>query len=323
MPPSPCPLCQKFVLRVLIRKFYYFKGQHFDLVQCKGCHLIRVEPIPTDEIIQGMYDDGYFHEDWISGRCRGTYPEIFAKRLEEYREVMQAIEQKVDPENNVLLEIGSAGGGFLDFAKRRGWTVEGLEISSWGVRHAQEYYGIKAHQGDLIHSDLPERRYQVVFMGDVFEHFSDPAQALQKLNHTLKEGGYLVLLLPMYLSSWCFNFFRLCAPLIRLVKISKECRVLIRLEPKAETFNPPYHIFEYSAKTMGELLEKSGFQPLEIKGVLPIPEFLKRTPERESLPSKAMRNLILLFYKAAKFGAENFNLPLVRARVIARKERKA
>ncbi len=316
-----CPICEQTAFRIFISKFYSFKGTDFDLVRCTHCDLIRVNPIPSDSVIQEMYSDHYFQHDWISGRCEGSYPEIFAKRIDEYEQAMKRLEGRNGAAKGTLLEVGSAGGGFLDFAKKRGWEVEGLEISSWGVEHARDYYGIQVRQGDFVHAELSRDRYQCVFLGDVFEHFSDPLLAMQKLNHCLKIGGYAVLLLPMYLSSWCFWLFRLLASFIKFIGLPRELRITIRMEPKDPAMNPPYHLFEYSPRTLTELFEKYGFEKPDIQGILGVPEFLWHPKEKENIFQCMIRILLLTMFKTIQFSAERFNFPIVRALVIARKVR--
>lgn len=318
---QPCPICGGVVLRTFIPSFYQFKGKNFDLVKCGSCGLCRVDPIPGESEIKEMYGDEYFQENWVSGRCSGSYPEIFAKRIGEYRAVAEAMERETRGPKGTLLEIGCAGGGFLDFAKARGWKVDGLEISAWGVKHSEEHYGIAVRQGDLVRTELPENAYQAVFMGDVFEHFSDPVVSLEKINRSLRDGGLIVCLLPMYLSSWTFGFLRFLCGTMRSFGVSKEFLVLIRLEAKEAAVNPPYHIFEYSPVSIRRLLGKAGFRVLTVKGVLPVPEFLRKPSGIEPLHQRTVRMMTLFLYQAIKFGTEHFNFPLVRALVIARKER--
>lgn len=318
---TSCPLCDRTSFRIFIPRFYHFKGQDFDLVRCEGCDLIRVNPIPADSVIKEMYGDHYFQHDWISGRCEGSYPEVFAKRIGEYEQMMKKIQSRNGMVKGILLEIGSAGGGFLDFAKKWGWEVEGLEISSWGIEHARDYYGIQVEQGDFVHAKLVPDRYQCVFLGDVFEHFSDPRLAIEKLNRSLKVGGCAVLLLPMYLSSWCFRLFRLFASFMKSIGLPREFRITVRMEPKDPAMNPPYHLFEYSPRTLSCLFEKYGFEKPDIQGILGIPEFLWHEKEKENIFQHAIRILLLAMFKAIQFSAEHFNFPIVRALVIAQKVR--
>lgn len=317
-----CPICEIGRYRLLIQKFYHFKGNYFDLSRCESCLLIHVDPIPSNQLIEEMYRDEYFREDWIVGCYDGSYAEIMKKRIrEEFQWVMDRVEKQRGPQKGTLLEVGAAGGGFLDFARKRGWTVEGLEISSWGVRHAMERYNIGLDRGNIVDASFRRNHYDVIFLGDVFEHVPVPMQVLQKLNQSMVTGGHLVMLLPMYVSSWCFRSLLFCAPFFRIIGIPRRLRILLKLEPKDSAGNPPYHIFEYSKKTISLLLGKAGFRPLDIRGTLPVPEFLDRPSEGERFIQKGIRNLIKSAYKMIKFSTERLNFPLVRALVIASKER--
>lgn len=315
-----CPVCGSKARTIWLPSFYCFEGDNFDLSRCDVCRLIYVAPMPSDEIIQRMYGDRYFQEDFISSRYEGSYSDIFNKRRGEFEEVLGNIERYIPAAQRSLFEVGSAGGAFLQCAKMRGWNVSGLEISAWGVKNAKELYGISLTRGNFLHTDLPQSAYPVMFFGDVFEHFVKPLMAIEKINRSLAPGGYVVMLLPMYISSWTFRLFIAIRPLLKKLNLPQNFKVLLKLETKDSSFNPPYHVYEYSRKTVRQLLENNGFRVLAIKGNLPIPESLAHAQDGESLTQSALRQAALFVYKLIKFGTENFNFPLVRSLVIAQKK---
>lgn len=316
----PCPVCGAKNRKTLLSRFYQFEGDAFDLAQCSGCRLIHVDPMPTDEIVRRMYGDRYFQEDFISGRYEGSYSDIFKKRRGEFEEVLGNIEKYVPKAQRSLFEVGSAGGAFLQCAKTRGWNVGGLEISAWGVKNAQDLYGITLTRGNFLHTELPASAYPVMFLGDVFEHFTDPLAGIKKINRSLVLGGFVAMLLPMYISSWTFRLFIALRPLLKKLNLPQNFKVLLKLESKDESFNPPYHVYEYSRKTIRQLLENNGFRLLAVRGNLPIPESLAHAQGKESWTQAVMRNAALWIYKLIKFCTENFNFPLVRSLVIAQKK---
>ncbi|KKT93401.1 MAG: Methyltransferase type 11 [Parcubacteria group bacterium GW2011_GWF2_45_11] len=318
-----CPVCGSEARTTVLSSFYCFEGDHFDLSRCAGCRLIHVAPMPSDEIIQRMYGDRYFQEDFISSRYEGSYSDIFNKRRAEFEEVLGNIERHIPAAHRSLFEVGSAGGAFLQCAKMRGWNVSGLEISAWGVQNAQKLYGISLTRGNFLNTELPERAYPVMFFGDVFEHFVNPLTAIEKINRSLIPGGYVAMLLPMYISSWTFRVFIALRPILKKLNLPQNFKVLLKLETKDSSFNPPYHVYEYSRKTVRRLLENSGFKVLAIKGNLPIPESLAHAQGGESLTRMVLRQAALWVYKMIKFSTENFNFPLVRSLVIAQKIEKS
>ena len=96
--------------------------------------------------------------------------------------------------------------------------------------------------------------------------------------------------------------------------------VLLKLEAKEDELNPPYHIFEYSGRTISGLLERNGFRTVHISGSLPVPEFLERGEKGESGAQRILRLCLLACYQMIRFASENFKFPLVRGLVIAQKK---
>ena len=77
----------------------------------------------------------------------------------------------------------------------------------------------------------------------------------------------------------------------------KPFRILLKVEPVDEKKNPPYHIYEYSRKTISDLLERHGFCVEKIGGTLPIPEFLAGPQDGETTVQKIVRVTLLGIYK--------------------------
>lgn len=313
-----CPACRGKKQDVFFSDFYHFKGVAYSLVKCAQCSLISVDPMPSDEVLGQMYSDEYFQTGFISGRIEGSYEDIYKKRLPEMEDNLFQMEKHIPKEKRTMFEVGAAGGMFLKCAKDRGWKVSGLEFSSWGTKHANETYGIPVIQGNFLHATLPEPQYPVIFLGDVFEHFTDPLFGIQKIHKSLEPEGYVVMLLPMYISSWTFRFFMSLRGLLKDAPLPKSFKTLLKFNADKD-FNPPYHVYEYSKETITELLTRNGFHVLEIRGNLPVPESLSSGPADEATGSKIFRNIALGIYMTLKFFSENFNFPLVRSLVIAKK----
>ncbi len=91
-----------------------------------------------------------------------------------------------------MLEVGAYCGLFLGAAKRRGWTVEGVEPSRWAAGVAGETTGAVVHQGtlDQVRGQLSPP-YDAVVAWDVLEHLNAPFDFLIDANALLKDGGTL------------------------------------------------------------------------------------------------------------------------------------
>ena len=69
-----------------------------------------------------------------------------------------------------VLDVGCGRGFLLDAFRRRGWTVEGTEMSAASSAHAREVLGIPVHVGPLESLDLPAESFDAVTLWHVLEH---------------------------------------------------------------------------------------------------------------------------------------------------------
>ncbi len=94
-----------------------------------------------------------------------------------------------------LLEVGCAVGFFLDEARKRGWRVEGLDVSEYAVRHATDKLGLKARAESFLDYES-ETKFDVVAAFYVIEHFADQERVWNKIASLLKPGGFFLFALP-------------------------------------------------------------------------------------------------------------------------------
>jgi len=253
-------------------RIYAAGGRDYDLVQCRDCGLVFVNPFPDLKTIAGFYDENYFKSDFACGMYEKSYLETENTRVEEYREMLGMIENHRS--SGRLLEIGCAAGSFLFYAQRAGFEVEGVDVSDWAVNAAKAQFGLNVHRGRLAEVDLKPESYDVIFLSDLLEHEPEPNQFLTRIKSLLKRDGLAVIKVPTYVNSfyyrlirklpWSWTLGRLDARLLQALKVSN-----------AGPRFPPYHLYEYSPKTLTRLLEKNGFKILERRSSLIVPEFLE------------------------------------------------
>ena len=95
-----------------------------------------------------------------------------------------------------LLEVGCGHGLLLDEARRRGYDVEGLELSVQAARYARETLGLSVRETALEDAELDHARYDAVLAVDVLEHLDDPVAALERMCALLAPGGALLVVTP-------------------------------------------------------------------------------------------------------------------------------
>lgn len=154
------------------------------VVRCLICGLVYAIPGPSLPAIlhdyETMQDPEYVREE----EGRREQARIVLERLGRYKN------------GGLLLDIGCGPGFLLDEARKKGWEVEGLDLSEWAARQARERFGIEVRQGTLEESTFPERRFDAVVMNDVIEHLADPKAALRRIRRILKNDGVLYLSTP-------------------------------------------------------------------------------------------------------------------------------
>lgn len=307
---QPCIICGSSDYRLYLYRAYKMGDRIFDLIRCSQCGLVRVEPMPSADEVRRLYTSNYFKQDFSCGVRKGTYLESEAMRVGEYRELLKDI-QSYRPSGK-LLEVGCAAGSFLNYARRSGYEVLGVDVSEWAARTAKEQFGLEVRVGRLMEVDLPYRSFDVIFLGDLLEHEPEPLVLLEEVRRLLKPEGIVAVKVPTYVNSFYYRVARTMAVswIIR--------RVNVRLLQAMKLFHqgpvlPPYHLYEYSRQNLVELYNKAGLNEIGHRTSLLVPEFL------DSWNAAAVDRVILLGFLALRWVVVSLNIPAGHVLVFARK----
>ncbi len=98
-----------------------------------------------------------------------------------------------------LLDIGCAGGVFLDEARQRGFEVTGIELNASMALHARSKYGLEVMNARLEEVDFHtwNANFDVIVLLDSLEHIPAPNAAIQKTAQWVKLAGYLFIRGPL------------------------------------------------------------------------------------------------------------------------------
>ncbi|MBU3948476.1 MAG: class I SAM-dependent methyltransferase [Proteobacteria bacterium] len=94
-----------------------------------------------------------------------------------------------------VLDIGTAGGAFLDAANEFGFDAYGMEPSKDLVERGKSR-GLKIEQGTIENHDFEAHSFDMVSLWDVIEHLPDPKAALIEIRNLLKPNGVLLINFP-------------------------------------------------------------------------------------------------------------------------------
>ena len=202
------------------------------LLRCERCGHVFADISLTDEELAALYSRSFFTEgDFID------YPgdeKFFTKNFRARRQVLRRF---VKPEQHErLLEIGSAYGFFLDVVRNDFRSVEGIDITDEGVRHARESLKLAVVQGDFLQHDYGDRVFDVVCMWDTIEHLRRPDLYVSKIAAHTEPGALLALTTGDVTS-------------LNARLRGANWRLII----------PPAHLHYFSTRTLTSMLDAYGF----------------------------------------------------------------
>ena len=155
------------------------------LVTCNDCGMIYESPrYDADTIVKGyMASQEADHDSQYSMRVNSFY-----KTLVKHAKRLPKLGAKV-------LDIGTAGGAFLDAAKKFGYDAHGMEPSADLVSRGKAR-GLQIEQGTIESHTFQAGTFDMVCLWDVIEHLPDPKTALIEIKKLLKPDGVLLINFP-------------------------------------------------------------------------------------------------------------------------------
>jgi 2-polyprenyl-3-methyl-5-hydroxy-6-metoxy-1,4-benzoquinol methylase len=225
--------------------FYLWKKRRFTIHRCASCTHQFVHPAVTGQDQSEIYSDAYFSSegDWVCGLIGASYVEAEPQLRSEAREVLSML--PASP--GWLLDVGCAGGVFLDEARAQRFAVAGIELNPAMAKHARETYRLDVHNSPIEAITAIEwrNRFDVVTLLDCLEHIPEPHAALSKVASWLRPGGHVFIRGPLSDS----RFARLKESVRRTLGIPK---LLPGYPLDANMFN---------RRSLERLLSETGFAP--------------------------------------------------------------
>ena len=314
MDDAPKCLCAGADTKPVVERMYFLDGHAYDLVKCRRCGLVSVSPKPTPDAVAGLYqNESYFQDDYS---CSKGYSIEEAKRhdtakLDRYRKLVQEI-TALNNGTGTLLEVGCSSGLFLDAAQERGWSVTGVEVSAFAADHAAP--GVREHilVGDLLELNVGAASFDVAYLSHVFEHFLQPPDYLHRLRGLLRPGALLIIEVPNFINSPMYPLVSAAFKTLRGLgmKPGRHLCEFFRIKHPDVPFKP-YHLYEFSRRSLTCLLEQYEFRIERVRHVMPS---IKR-PVPDSLAGRAK----LVVYSAIRLAIERLNLPGGDLTVFARR----
>ncbi len=215
------------------------------LVQCNTCGLVYVSPRPNASELYALYGETYFKNDDSGTVGYHDYLADEPNIRRTFNRRLGLIQRFSGPgDGRKLLDIGCATGFFVDEAAKRGWQVEGLDVSSYAVEYVKDTYGHAAYNTSVLEADFLEAdSYGLITMWDVIEHVPNPRAHVERIADLLQSGGYFALITPDVGST--------------VAKLTGKRWIGYKLSEE--------HVYYFSVATLKRLLNETGFDVLDVR----------------------------------------------------------
>ena len=190
---------------------YRIGETRFDLVRCRPCGLVYVNPRPDAATLDALYSDPqYYTFGYNLGVETDNYFERKDELIAQYDATIAEYEGEIgrgrggadaNKTAGELFELGSAGGFFLEAGRRRGWRVRGVELSRPAAEYSVREFGLDVFRGLLEDAPIPDASIDLALADNVLEHTLRPLDVLRRLERLLKPGGHLIVIVPAYVNS--------------------------------------------------------------------------------------------------------------------------
>src|SRR3954447_6341359 len=160
------------------------------LYRCPDCGFLFAPERSVDELHE-LYGDEYF--DDFHGT--GSYADEYPQRRFEANKRLDWVTEHVG--SGRIMEIGAAGGVFLDEARKRGFDeVFGIEPAPSHAARARETFGVDVVAGFIEDAAIPPEPFDVIAAWHVLEHIPKPQPSIRRLRESIDDGGWLFLEIP-------------------------------------------------------------------------------------------------------------------------------
>ena len=206
----------------------------YRVVQCSCCGLVYVNPRPNPEMLIRLYNDYHLRD----GKSEYTWARLMKNNFMDISTMLN----RLFPEKGSILDIGCGYGHFIKMMGNAGWAAVGIEPSSRTSGYAKDK-GLTVIKTTIDDAEFPDESFDVITAFYVLEHLFDPLSAVKKIFMLLKPRGLTVLRVPH------------TTPLVKFLTIFKI---------KNNLYDLPFHLYDFSPKTIRLLLEKAGFSSIRV-----------------------------------------------------------
>lgn len=169
-------------------------GESFLIRRCNACSFAFTSEPPSENEIGSYYlsDDYISHSDKKQTLADSLYHLARSYMLGRKQKLVTSVTHR---DSGTLLDIGSGTGYFASFMKKKGWTVNAIELSEQARNFSITRVGIKALAPEEV-KDISDGSVDCITFWHVLEHLYDPAMWMREVKRILKDNGKCIIALP-------------------------------------------------------------------------------------------------------------------------------
>lgn len=158
------------------------------------------------------------------------------------------------PPNSQVLDVGCSKGYIAREIKKKGCSVVGIDLNNEDLNEAKKHCD-RTILGDVTKKDIKEK-FDVIILGDIIEHVSQPADLLKKLHGNLNKGGHILISTP------------------NIVNIYPRLKIFLgSFDYEDIGFFDRTHLRFFTLKTFKKMIADSGYSIVSLE-FTPIPIYL-------------------------------------------------
>lgn len=208
---------------------------------------------PSSEDLNAYYTNKYYQS---SKSVQKEFSDVEVRHnnfkiQHRYKIITELLPQKSSPHR--LLDVGSGEGWTMNFFKKQGWEVCGIDFSDYGCRaHNKELLPF-VKIGDFYHV-LPtlEGTFHCIWLDNVLEHVLDPFKLLELCRKLLDKEGILFIDVPN-------DFSRIQEYLLQMQHVTKPYWIA-----------PPEHISYFNREGLLSVCQAAGLSCVDFMTDYPI-----------------------------------------------------
>ena len=195
-----CDLCGLDNTQVIFKKRDKFgiAKDEFNVVRCRGCGLLYINPRPSQEEMGKFYPETYSWKETLEG---DSFLTKWVRRLEKsyryhlLRDEVSKVVKFSDRSSGRVLDVGCGTGDRLDVFRSKGFETYGVETSD-SAGYAKEHLNLNVLKGDLASANFPDEFFDLVTLYNVLEHTHSPARVIKEIHRILKKEGLIIIQVP-------------------------------------------------------------------------------------------------------------------------------